>query len=108
MTIDFEAFIADQIKSRPTEATIVRKAVRALKAAGVPVVAVWDTVERVEVKTEEDILKEVFNLDEAFLVTQSGAWVRLTMGNEYDIITDYTTDLEAALQPALEWIDKHQ
>jgi hypothetical protein len=106
--MDFQAFINKAIADNPIEAKLVRKVVRALAKAGHPVSSVWDGVETTSVRTERDIMEQVFNLDEAFLQTEDDNWVRLTMGNEWDVITDYTTDLEAALQPVSDYIDKHQ
>lgn len=108
MTINLQEFIAEQIKARPIEAKIVRKVVRALKAAGTPVVKTWDGVETTKVSTEKDIMTEAFNLDEVWLYTADGSWVRLTMGNEWDLITDYTLSLEEVIEPVSEWIDKAQ
>jgi hypothetical protein len=33
--------------------------------------------------------------------------VFLVGGNEYDMISDYTIDLEAALKPVFAWIEKN-
>ena len=106
--MELQDYIAQQIKARPVEATITRKVIRALKAAGKPVTHVFDGGEMVEVRTEQDILTEVFNLDDSYLYTADGSWVRLTGGNEYDMVCDYTTDLEEALKPVDEWIEKNE
>ena len=105
--MDFNAYIANAIKNSPIEARIVRKIVKALKDAGNPVVAVDDREEVNPVKSLQDVLDQVFNLDEAFLITKDGGWVRLTMGEGWDTICDYTLDLEAALQPVNDYIDKY-
>jgi len=101
--MDLKAFIAEAIKNNPVEAQIVRKVIKALTDAGTPVVQVFDGEETEKVKTTQDILDIVFNLDEAWLETESG-WVRLTMGNEWDTICDYTLNLEEALKPVNDWI----
>lgn len=38
-----------------------------------------------------------------------GSWIRLIFGNGnsgWDVISDYTTDLEPVLKPVLDWIEK--
>lgn len=104
-------FVAGQVKARPIEATMVRKIARALKAAGKPVVRAGYTYgfneEHVSVRTENDMLEEVFAYDDSILITEDGSWVRLVMGQEYETLTDYTTNLEEALAPVSEWIDKN-
>lgn len=105
--MDTQAYIAKQIASRPVEATIVRKVVRTLKAAGNPVVKVNDGYEEVETSTEKGILAEVFNLDEVSLITEDGSFVFLTMGEGYDLICDHSISLEDTLKPVSDWIDAH-
>jgi len=97
MTTDFSAFIANSIKSHPAEATIVRKVFKALKEAGTPITSVWDGEENTKVGSLQEVLELVFNLDEAFLRTSDGSWVRIILGNEWDALCDYTVDLEDAL-----------
>lgn len=92
----------------PVETKIVRKVIRALKAAGTPVVAIWDTEEISYATLERDLMELVFNLDEAWLVTEDGGWVRITLGDEWYAITDYTLDLEAALAGVEAWITKNE
>lgn len=101
---ELDVFIDRQITERPIEATVVRKLVRALKTAGDPVVEIFDTEEYNAVKTERDILVQVFNLDESYVITKSGGWVRLVMGQDYDMIADYTVSLEDALTDFNDWI----
>lgn len=101
-------YVAAQIAARPVEAKIVRKIVRALKAAGNPITSVEDSDgETTPVTTEADVLAIAFNLDDLWLVTQSGSWVRLIMGEGYDLINDYGVSLEDALTPVNEWIEAH-
>lgn len=102
--MEFQAFINREIAARPIEADIVRRVIAALAEAGTPVVNVWDGVESTPVVTERDIMEQVFNLDEAYLYTTSGAWVRLVMGNEWDLIADYLISLEEALDPVQKYI----
>lgn len=96
------------MEGRPTEATITRKVIRAMKDAGKPITVVFDGGERVKVDGEHAILNEVFNLDESYLITEDGSWIRLVMGNDFDIICDYTTNLEDILQPVHEWIERRE
>lgn len=107
-TEDFKAFIKAQIEAMPAEAYVLNRVVEALKDNGTPVVAVWDGAEMVAVDGIKSIREQVFNLDESWLYTEGESWVRLTMGNEWDTLTDYTTDLEDALTPATEKIEKRQ
>lgn len=93
-----------QIKERPIEAKITRKVVRALKAAGKPVVMVFDGEEEVPVGTETEVMDIVFNLDWARLYTEDGSWVFLVAGNEWDMLSDYTTNLEPIIDPVTDWI----
>lgn len=92
----------------PVETKIVRKVIRALKKAGTPVVAIWDAEEMSYATLERDLMALVFNLDEAWLMAKGGGWVRITLGNEWDAITDYTLDLEAALADTEAWIAKSE
>lgn len=104
----FKAFIDRQIAGSPAEAKIVRKIVRTLKAAGKPIVEVFDGGEYVPVRTERDVMEQAFNLDECFLYTDSGSWVRITMGNEWDAVSDYTLGIERDLAPVFAWIEKKE
>lgn len=104
MATDFKTFIAEAIKASPAEATTIRKVVCALKAAGTPIVKVYDGEEFVNVKTEQDILNEAFNLDWCRLYTEDNSWVFIVMGNEWDALSDYTLDLEDALAPVNEYL----
>lgn len=106
--MELQEFIAEQIAARPIEAKITRQVIRALKAAGKPVKSVFDGYEMVPVRTEQDILTQVFNLDESWLYTEDGSWVFLVGGNEWDMISDYTVSLEEALEPANEWVRKNE
>lgn len=93
-----------QMHYHPIEAKIVRKVIRALKAAGTPVVAVFDGEEKTPVRTEREAMAVVFNLDMAWLMTERGSWVVIVIGNRWDAISDYTLDLEAALAEVNTWI----
>ena len=106
--MELQEFIAEQIAARPIEAKITRQVIRALKVAGKPVKFVFDGYEMVPVRTEQDILTQVFNLDESWLYTEDGSWVFLVGGNEWDKISDYTISQEEALEPANEWVRKNE
>ena len=100
---DLTAWAKRGIEGRPVEATVTRKVIKALADADKPVTVVFDGAERTPVTDTNSILNEVFNLDEAFLLTADGSWVRLVMGNGYDIVCDYTTNLEEILAPTSEY-----
>lgn len=50
-------------------------------------------------------MEAVFAVDQAWLKTAEGAWVFIVLGNEWDALTDYTTDLEEALEPVNAYLD---
>lgn len=102
------AFIDNQIEKRPIEATIARKVIRALKAAGTPVVSIYDGEEDEDVTTEREMLDIIFNLDECWLHAYKGGFVYLVMGQGYDMIADYNVSLEGPLKPVNDWIDKKE
>lgn len=97
-------FVRREQANRPVEVSIVTRVVNALRDAGNPVTSIWDGEESTDVNTVQEVLDIVFNLDEAILDTASGSWVRLVMGEEWDIICDYTVDLESALADVNEYV----
>ena len=108
-------YAAQQVKERPVEAKLVLRILRALDAAGMPVTEVYDGEERhriFKVNTaprwwhESAVLNHAMGLDEVWLSTASGATVYLVMGQHFECLTDYTTDLEDALAPVFAWIDR--
>lgn len=103
----FKAHIDNGMIHNAAEARIVNKIVKTLKAAGNPVVSVWDGAESTNVKTLRDVQEQVFNLDQCHLYTKSGGWVFIVLGNDWDALTDYTLSLEDALKPVNDYIDKH-
>jgi hypothetical protein len=105
--IDFDLFIKESIAANPVEAKIVRKIVKALKNNGTPVVEIDDGEELVPVNGIKEVLDVVFNLDECYLYTEGGSWVRIVLGNEWDCLVDYTLDIEDALRPVNEYIEAH-
>lgn len=88
---------------KSTEAKIVRRVVRALAAAGTPVVAVWDGEEETPALAETRVVELAADLDQLHLYTASGSWVFIVNGNDWDALSDYTTDLEPALGPVCDW-----
>ena len=64
----------------------------------------------------EAILEELMETDDDFLAvyTMPGeplpmGWVRFVYGNDgWDVISDYTTNLDSVLAPVMEWIDAQQ
>lgn len=107
-TAQLDRYIASQIEARPVEANIIKRVYNTLKAAGKPVAKTWDTVDIERVNSLEETYTIAFNLDEVYLIVKTGSWVRLTMGEEWDLICDYTTDLEDYLKPVFDWIEKNQ
>ena len=107
--MDIQNYIAEQIKARPIEATLVRKVYKALKKAGTPVVKGYDREEWVSFKSEKDVLDFAFNLDEFFLYTEDGAMVWIIMGQGAEGLTDYSVSLEEAFEAygLNDWIDKN-
>jgi len=101
MTDSATLFADNEMRRRPDEATAVRKIIRALKKAGNPVVQVWydhTGGERVDTLTEKAIMLEVFNLDEAWLITKDGDWVFIVMGEDpTEMPTDYSLSLDGIL-----------
>lgn len=106
-TAHLDAHISAQMEARPIEVKIIERIYNALKAAGTPVKKTWDTVDIERVNSLEEVYTIAFNLDEVYLLTGKGSWVRLTMGEEWDLICDYTTDLEEALTKVNEWVSRH-
>lgn len=104
---EFAQFIADNKAANPVEARIVHKVWKALKAADNRVVSVFDGEETTHVDTMAEMDAVVFNLDECYLYARTGGWVRIVLGNEWDCLVDYTLNLEDALAPVNEYIDKH-
>lgn len=92
-----------QMHYHPIERRIVRRVIRALKAAGTPVTSIWDGEETTAVKTEREAMAVAFNLDWAMLSTETGSYVLVHIGNKWEAITDYTLDLEAALADVNAW-----
>lgn len=58
-------------------------------------------------KSAEDLIYQLFDLDDATLLVFDGGkeigWIRLVFGNSgYDLISDYSTNLESFLSPVNE------
>jgi hypothetical protein len=102
----FQRFIDDAIEKNPIEALLVRRLIKDMAAAGTPIVSTYDRVEYVKVDGEREILEQVFNLDEVFLLTKRKSYVFLVMGNEQDIFADYTMDLEPIMAPIQRYAEK--
>lgn len=99
----FSDWAQRQIASRPVEATIVRKIYRATREAGHPITYVnWGEGDH-PVSNVTGLLEYAFNVDTIVLNTDSGSWVLLVMGEGYDLIADYTTDLDTAVDPIIDW-----
>ena len=71
-----------------------------------------DTIDSLVATSPKEFKTELFNLDDATLIViredniQMG-WIKLVFGNDgYDLISDYTTNLEDFLKPINEYADK--
>lgn len=108
MSATTRAFVDNEIRQRPREATLIRKLCRALRENGTPVTEVYDGAEFTKVATTADVLSLVFNLDEAYLFTdQRMAYVFVVMGEFPDTIADYTLNLESAVEPVMQWAERY-
>ena len=103
MTSSLRTFIDGQIAARPLEATAIRKLYTVLKP-----VSLWDGEEESKITSQRDFLDAAFNLDEFIAYNKDDSWVRITMGEGCDMLTDYTTDLEEALKPFEAWLEKNE
>lgn len=106
-TARLDRFIATQMEARPIEVKIIKRVYDALKAAGTPITKTWDGVDQERVASLEEVYTIAFNLDEVYLQTAKDSYVFLTMGEEWDMICDYTTDLEEALSKVNAWVMKN-
>lgn len=87
------------------EHKIVTKVVDTFLAAG------WKVREAEDGKfsdSREETLKILFNLDDAHLIANKdrevAGWVRFVFGNDgFDVICDYSVNLEEILHPAFEY-----
>lgn len=92
------------------EATIVKRTVRALLAAGYALKT--DASEDMDWTTSATtILAEMMETDDEHLLVQrtnvETSWVRFVYGNDgWDVINDYTTDLETVLKPVNDYADR--
>jgi hypothetical protein len=107
MSINLKEYTDEVKRQNPIETKVVHKIYKALRDAGDPITHVYDGDEDTDVTTMASMDLIVFNLDECFLNTRSGGWVRIVMGNDWDCLVDYTLNLEDALQPVNDYIDKH-
>lgn len=62
-------------------------------------------------RTPKDLKGAIFNLDEARLFLskdgKSQGWIYLVLGNSgYDLVSDYTTNLDGFLKPVMELADR--
>lgn len=99
------------------EKVIVKRLVEAAVAAGYSVTI--DNGDReviVKSRDAEAIVAATRRTDEDMLYLADGpgqlpsrnyfGWVRLIYGNGADVISDYTTNLEALLKPINEWVNQ--
>jgi hypothetical protein len=100
-------YIAQALKHHPIEAKIVRKVLKTMRNANNPITAIFDGVEDTRVKTNNEALELIFDLDEAVLLTTDRSWIRIILGNKWDCLVDYTMDLEESLTPVNNYIEKY-
>lgn len=107
---DLKAFIDEQIKSHPVEATILRKLYNALAANGTPIVKAYDGGEWVRIQSLNDLYYNAFDLDELTVYTDEDQFVFLVMDSSapYEMICDYNMSLDEALDPVHVWISDNE
>ena len=110
---DPDDFIAEVKSHHFIEATILERIVDATNKAHDPIVWAappegWDAGEEesIEAGNLADIEHIVFNLDYVHLELASGRWIRLVMGEGWDMIADYHGKLEELLEPINSWVEK--
>lgn len=106
---DLDDYIKESKAHHYIELTILNKIIKALNEAENPIVQVYDGDEYTDVKpgNKAEIHRLVFNLDECYLFTRSGGWVRIVLGEDWDCLPDYSLSLESVLKPINDFIDKH-
>jgi len=97
---------------KQTEGKIVKRLCRTLAASGWAPTHVWDSEEDTPATTTAEVLDLLANLDMAHVHFQNtearkAGWVYIINGNEWDAISDYTTNLEPAIAPVNAWIEAH-
>lgn len=102
-----DAFIDRQIEARPVEKQILTKLWKALDKAGNPIVSVsgWHNEDDEKVSSLREFFVQAFNLDEMVAHCKAGNGVALVMGQDYDMIADYSVSLEDALKPVNDWLE---
>lgn len=103
------AFIDGALKRNPAEHEIVLELIKRMAAAGKPIVKFYDGGERGKFKSDDpfEILDIVFNLDEVYLYTETGAMIFLVFGNDPDeLICDYSTSLDDIIDPLMTWMER--
>lgn len=106
---NLDDFIKESKAHHYVEVKIINKIIKALNDADNPIVSVYDGDENTPVTpgNKREIDRLVYNLDECFLYTKSGGWVRIALGEDWDCLPDYTLDLEDTLKPINDFIDTH-
>ena len=94
------------------ERQIARETIKQLLALGYWL-GVWDGEETVLTRctSAPKVLKAMFTTDEDYLLVGNGTaqigWVRFIYGNDgYDVVNDYTTNLEPAMERVQELANK--
>jgi len=92
-----------------SDTAAIRQIIRALRAKGYVLIAVWDGEERVPVTTETEAIEAITAVDDATLTVAEGTptgpkgWVLFVMGNDpEEVAADYTINLSHVLDPLTE------
>lgn len=94
------------------ELQIVNKLIETATNAGYTIRVFMDPDDEYD-ELNYDVRSAIFDLDECYLVFYvgdkiafPGGWLRLVLGNDgYDIVSDYSTNLETFLKPVNELAD---
>lgn len=103
----FRRFIDDNMRANPIETGILSRLYAAFEEAGNPITLIYDGEEDAPITSEREMFETAMNLDQCWLKPQSGGWVFIVLGNEWDAISDYTISHEETLAPVNKWIERH-
>lgn len=79
----------------------IKKVLRALTEAGYKIKQVqYADGETVDVTTVKEAVEEVMGVDDAFVILDTGAWVRFVLGNDpSEVASDWTMSLDQIIDP---------
>jgi hypothetical protein len=102
----YDTFTQSAIDHSPIEYSIVLEAIALLAASGNPVARVYDGGEWVRTPSTASAIEAVFSVDFSTLLTTSGQFVSIALGNEWYCLNDYSASLESTLAPLSSRIDR--